>query len=294
MLLANTSGARRPFASCSLVAVRLCCCQVHYSNDFARVRWLLTALDAATLSTLKVRIAPLRHALTVILSIYYLINLRRAENQVNAFRRSMTHEAIRACWEKGSTPVLALVDKLVRKRCTIDLELVRIPSPDGHDIECRLFYNKSREELAKETKILLDYPGGGFIAMAPQHHADYLSFWSIALSVPVLSVTYRKAPEYPFPCGFEDAWNVYKALVDSNGGVAGINLGPSRSEDPIKIAVAGDSAGGNLTATVTIQAILKGVRVPDGIVLIYPVLDLGTANFWVRERTQQQHSSSLQ
>lgn len=178
----------------------------HYTKNFAKIRWLLTSLDAAVLSTLKVRITPLRHLLTVVLSLWYVVQPRRAENKVDAFRRSMTHQAIRACWEKGTTPMLSAVDRLLRKRCAIDLELVEIPSPDGHQIECRLFYNKPRDQLAKEKVLLLDFPGGGFIAMSPQHHADYLSHWAIMLGVPVLSVNYRKAPEFPFPCGFEDAW----------------------------------------------------------------------------------------
>jgi hypothetical protein len=179
---------------------------MHYSRNFATVRWLLTSLDAATLSVLKVKIAPLRHGLMLLLSVYYLLNFRRAENKVEAFRRSMSHEAIRACWEKGSTPVLAAVDRLMRPRCIVELELVSVRSPDGHDIECRLFYNKPRTSLAQEKAMMLHYPGGGFIAMSPQHHADYLSFWARTLEVPILSVNYRKAPEHPFPCGFEDAW----------------------------------------------------------------------------------------
>ena len=73
---------------------------------------------------------------------------------------------------------------------------------------------------------------------------------------------------------------MYKSIVDSNGGVLGINSGATRSNDPIRIVVGGDSAGGNLTAACTIKAITTGVRVPDGIVMIYPVLDLGSTNFW--------------
>jgi len=253
---------------------------VAYSRNFSRVRMMLTSLDAATLSVQKVRFPVLRHGLMLLLAGYYTFNFRRAENKVEAFRRSMTHESIRACWEKGGTPVLAAVDRLTRKRCEVELELIPIRSPDGHDIETRLFYNKPLSSLASERALLLDFPGGGFIAMSPRHHADYLSFWARTLDLPVLSVNYRKAPEHPFPCGFEDAWYVYKAIVDSNGGVLGMNSGPSRSDAPIRLALAGDSAGGNLAAGVTIKAILSGLRRPDGLLLIYPVLDLASTNFW--------------
>ena len=246
---------------------------MHYSPTFASIRWLLTGLDAATLSVLKVKIPIFKHSIWVILSIYYLINRIAAENKVNAFRRSMTHEAVRSCWEKGTNPILAMVDRIMRKRCNIDLELIEIPSPDGHKIECRLFYSKDRIALQNETRLLLDLPGGGFIAMSPHHHAEYLSHWAHTLGVPILSVNYRKAPQFPFPCGLEDAWYVYKAIVDTNGSIVGINSGLNASISPIKLAVVGDSAGGNLTAGVTIKAIMEKYRVPDGIHMIYPVLD---------------------
>lgn len=178
-------------------------------------------------------------------------------------------------WEKGSTPVLAAADRLLRKRCAIDLEVVNITSPDGHTIECRLFYNGTREELANEKRLILDIPGGGFISMSPVHHADYLSQWCRTLNVPILAVDYRKAPSFPFPCGFEDSWYVYKAIVDTNGKIAGINCGPESTSSPILLALVGDSAGGNLTAAVTVRAIVENVRVPDGIHLIYPILDFG-------------------
>jgi acetyl esterase/lipase len=43
---------------------------------------------------------------------------------------------------------------------------------------------------------------------------------------------------------------------------------------PRKVLVAGDSAGGNLTAAITVKAIEDGFKVPDGILLIYPVVDM--------------------
>lgn len=61
---------------------------------------------------------------------------------------------------------------------------------------------------------------------------------------------------YTFFCigGVHDCWDVYRRIRASNGRVLGMNLVPaSDDEQPIKIAIAGDSAGGNLAAVVTLK-----------------------------------------
>src|SRR5690606_35668422 len=80
---------------------------------------------------------------------------------------------------------------------------IRIDRPDeslySEPIEAWLYFEGSADELAQQTKILLDFPGGGFVAMSPRHHEDKLMAWSRKLRIPVLSVDYKKAPEYPYP-----------------------------------------------------------------------------------------------
>jgi acetyl esterase len=84
----------------------------------------------------------------------------------------------------------------------------------------------------------------------------------------VLSVEYRLAPETPFPGGFEDClaaalWAVEN--VDQLGG------------DAARVAVAGDSAGGNLSAAVTLGAREKGVQLAAQL-LLYPGVDFSEAD----------------
>jgi hypothetical protein len=43
--------------------------------------------------------------------------------------------------------------------------------------------------------LILDFPGGGFVAMTPEHHEDRLYSWAVSTGRPVLAVDYGKAPE---------------------------------------------------------------------------------------------------
>src|ERR1700679_2479707 len=58
-----------------------------------------------------------------------------------------------------------------------------------------LFYNGPEEELANVTELVVDFPGGGFIAMGPECHEERLRRWAIRTGKPVLGVKYGKAPE---------------------------------------------------------------------------------------------------
>ena len=74
-----------------------------------------------------------------------------------------------------------------------------------------------------------------------------------------MSIDYRLAPAYPFPCGLEDVWQVYNWAI-------------TRAEEeigflPQKVFLAGDSAGGNLILGLACMAIEKGIRLPDGILM---------------------------
>ncbi len=77
-----------------------------------------------------------------------------------------------------------------------------------------------------------------------------------------VSVEYRKSPEYPFPAALHDAIDSYKwvtANIDRYNGIES------------KVAVAGESAGGNLATEVAIAARDEGLQRPTHQLLVYPV-----------------------
>jgi len=58
-----------------------------------------------------------------------------------------------------------------------------------------LFFALPEKELSKATELILDFPGGGFVAMTPEHHEERLRTWAVSTGRPVLAVEYGKAPE---------------------------------------------------------------------------------------------------
>lgn len=114
---------------------------------------------------------------------------------------------------------------------------------------------------ANRTKAILYIHGGGFVAGEPANHRPLT--WRLAAQtrIPVYAIDYRLAPEHPFPAGLEDCVAAYRALLGK--GIA-----------PSKIAVGGDSAGGNLTLATALKLKQEGVALPGCLVALSPVTDL--------------------
>jgi len=114
----------------------------------------------------------------------------------------------------------------------------------------------------KHEELIIHFHGGGFVSMGSGSHQTYTRVWANETGFPIFSVDYRLAPDHPFPAALNDCWQVYYWLVMNSEKELGIK--------PRRIVLVGDSAGGNLVAAVTVMAIERQFRVPDGIVLCYP------------------------
>ena len=108
------------------------------------------------------------------------------------------------------------------------------------------------------------FHGGGWVIGTRASHDNAFRFLAKHAGVRVLSIEYRLAPEYPFPSATEDALAAFEYAVAKAS-----DLGA----DPARIAVGGDSAGGNLAAVTAQQTVKRGGPAPAFQLLIYPATD---------------------
>ncbi|CAO2651065.1 Nn.00g093620.m01.CDS01 [Neocucurbitaria sp. VM-36] len=267
-----------------------------YSRSYFRATWVTTALDAGFWSAMKIKRKGLRDLLSIVFSIYYMICAEQADEKVRKIRATLTVDHLRVAWNKGTTPYLGALTNLMRPRLMwYPPRKIRIPRPKGSSYKepviAWLYFNGPLSALKKHDKIVLDIPGGGFVAMDPRNHDDKLMGWAGKTGLPVLSLDYRKAPEHPYPYALNECYDVYHTIIASRGRCMGL----SGEEEP-KIVVSGDSAGGNLAVGMVLMILQSGstetrrwqgeyaMPPPVGVVLIYPALDMNIGNWMTDEQ----------
>jgi len=126
---------------------------------------------------------------------------------------------------------------------------------DGAAGDIPLRYYRPLGSVADETlPVLIYFHGGGWIYGDLDTHDGICRALANTGGFAVISVDYRLAPEDPFPAGLDDAYAVVKWAAD---GAGGWNI------DANRIAVGGDSAGGNFAAVVSLMARDEGVGGPS-------------------------------
>jgi acetyl esterase len=108
------------------------------------------------------------------------------------------------------------------------------------------------------------YHGGGWVAGDLETHDRQARLLVIETGAVVISVDYRRPPETRFPGAHEDAFSALKDVIARISEFGG---------DASRIGVAGDSAGGNLAATVAIACRDAGIKLAAQL-LVYPVTDV--------------------
>jgi len=115
----------------------------------------------------------------------------------------------------------------------------------------------------RDLPVIVFFHGGGCVLSSVDGHDPTARRLALMTGALVVSVEYRLAPEHPFPAAHDDCWAVTEWLSREAESIGG---------DPTRIAVAGDSAGGNLAAGVAIRARDEGVSLRYQC-LIYPCID---------------------
>jgi acetyl esterase/lipase len=116
-------------------------------------------------------------------------------------------------------------------------------------------------DVRERAPIVLYFHGGGFVKGSPRSYRP-LS-WRLAQGTErrILALEYRKEPDHPFPAWVDDGAMAFRWLLD-------------RGHAPASIALAGDSAGGNIALAVTHRLRREGAPVPGALVLYSPWADL--------------------
>ena len=139
------------------------------------------------------------------------------------------------------------------------VESLSMPGPDGEALALRL-YAPHAEPPATPQPLLIYYHGGGFVVGDIEVYDRLCRRLTLEANCLVLSVDYRLAPEHRFPAAVEDC---QAALHWAHANAERLGA------DPKRIAVGGDSAGGNLAAVVSQQARAEGPSICFQM-LIYP------------------------
>ncbi|MEP1124498.1 MAG: alpha/beta hydrolase [Ilumatobacter sp.] len=138
-----------------------------------------------------------------------------------------------------------------------------VPGPAG-DIPVRVYSPTVATPGDTEPPVVVFFHGGGWVLSHLDGHDSLARRLAVRSGAIVVSVGYRLAPEHPFPAPHDDCWAVTSWLAEHAGEFGG---------DGSRLAVAGDSAGGNLAAGVALRARDEGLDLSFQL-LIYPAVDV--------------------
>ncbi len=116
--------------------------------------------------------------------------------------------------------------------------------------------------------------GGGYVVGSSKSHAKLAAQIGHAAQAQVWLPEYRLAPQHPSPAAIEDVVAVYKALL-------------AQGQDPKKIVIAGDSAGGGLSLSTAIAIRDAGLPLPAALVLLSPWVDLSLSGSTIKTHATQ-------
>ncbi|MEZ4869134.1 MAG: alpha/beta hydrolase fold domain-containing protein [Caldilineaceae bacterium] len=191
------------------------------------------------------------------------VNMQAVLDQLAAFEAPPIPELSARVARQVPTPANAVAALLVSRGESLAPEPVAsvthqlIPGPGGN-ILARVF----TPEGDGPFPVIVYYHGGGWVIAGLDAYEASMRALANAADAIVVGVAYRQAPEHRFPAAVEDAYVAYQWVLDNADTING---------DAARVAVAGESAGGNLAAVVSQIARDRGDQMPVYQLLVYPV-----------------------
>ncbi|MCL6423876.1 alpha/beta hydrolase [Brachybacterium sp. JHP9] len=139
------------------------------------------------------------------------------------------------------------------------LDVTSFPADGKPPVPLRVF--TPREQ--RRDDVLVFFHGGGWVTGDIESYTPACQTMADLTGAVVVSVDYRLAPEHPFPAGLEDCYRIARLFLEDPGAV-GI-------DDPARVVLVGDSAGGNLAAAVSLLLRESSRPIPQRQIMLYPV-----------------------
>lgn len=167
--------------------------------------------------------------------------------------------------------VNSLLDKnnIPRPKANITISERMITGADNAQIRVKLY---TPNTTSGPKPVIVYYHGGGWVIGSPEVYEYSTLALAEETGAIVMSVDYRLSPEFKFPTAHEDAYRAYEWAKNNAATING---------NPAKVAVAGESAGGNMAITVAMMARDRGLALPVHILSVFPVAnnDLFTESY---------------
>jgi acetyl esterase len=171
----------------------------------------------------------------------------------NARQVSPVTDAVMAVLTKQNKPPLEPVFNVAHRL---------IPGGSGQQLLIRIYQPAGDGPFPA----LVYYHGGGWVIANLETYDASCRALTNAANCAVISVAYRQGPEYRYPAAHNDAFAAYQWVLAN---AAAIRV------DPNKVAIGGESAGGNLAAATTLMARDRGIKLPVHQMLVYPIANYG-------------------
>lgn len=146
----------------------------------------------------------------------------------------------------------------------IETTNLTVDSTDGYKVPVRMY---KRENAGSGLPVFVYYHGGGFFGGSPDVVEQMCKVVVQNLDCIAFNIDYRLCPEHCYPQPFDDCFLATKWIYDNASSFGG---------DKNKIAVSGDSAGGNLAAAITMKDRTEGYNMVKMQALIYPATNVSS------------------